>query len=169
MSNKFNDLFNEFFEEGSNEKPKKNSDTEKMARLLKILSQSKANEIPDIDAVKDIDSTLGEPDFVDYYEEDGFFYKKQIWITKMGRVVKKVMSDVPFRDEHDEPKFFKEELDKINNNQRRRDRVNELFNKPKVSRPLEELLEEAVAKEDYELAATLRDEIKRRDESSENQ
>jgi hypothetical protein len=168
MSNKFNDLFNEFFEDGSNEKPKKNSDTEKMARLLKILSQSKANEIPDIDAVKDIDSTLGEPDFVDYYEEDGFFYKKQIWITKMGRVVKKVMSDVPFRDEHDEPKFFKEELDKIKNT-KRSDRINELFNRPKVSRPLEELLEEAVSKEDYELAATLRDEIKRRDENSENQ
>jgi hypothetical protein len=167
MSNKFNDLFNEFFEEGSNEKPKKNSDADKMTRLLKILSQSKSNN-PDIESIKDIDSTLGEPDFVDYYEEDGFFYKKQIWITKMGRVVKKVMSDVPFRDEHDEPKFFKEELDKIKNT-KRSDRINELFNRPKVSRPLEELLEEAVSKEDYELAATLRDEIKRRDENSENQ
>jgi hypothetical protein len=167
MSNKFNDLFNEFFEEGSNEKPKKNSDADKMTRLLNILSQSKSNN-PDIESIKNIDNTLGEPDFVDYYEEDGFFYKKQIWITKMGRVVKKVMSDVPFRDEHDEPKFFKEELDKIKNT-KRSDRINELFNKPKVSRPLEELLEEAVTKEDYELAATLRDEIKRRDESSENQ
>ncbi len=167
MSNKFNDLFNEFFEEGSNEKPKKNSDADKMTRLLNILSQSKSNT-PDIESIKDIDSTLGEPDFIDYYEEDGFFYKKQIWITKMGRVIKKVMSDVPFRDEHDEPKFFKEELDKMEKFERRRDRVNELLNK-KVSRPLEELLEEAVAKEDYELAATLRDEIKRRDENSENQ
>jgi len=167
MSNKFNDLFNEFFEEGSNENPKKNSDTEKMTRLLDILSQSKSNN-PDIDSIKNIDSTLGEPDFIDYYEEGGFFYKKQIWITKIGRVIKKVMSDVPFRDEHDEPKFFKEEVDKMEKFERRRDRVNELLNK-KVSRPLEELLEEAVAKEDYELAATLRDEIKRRDENSENQ
>lgn len=163
MSNKFNDLFNEFFEEGSNEKPKKNSDTEKMTRLLNILSQSKSNN-PDIDSIKNIDSTLGEPDFIDYYEEDGFFYKKQIWITKMGRVIKKVMSDVPFRDEHVEPKFFKEELDKIENMKRRKNRVNDLLNNVKVSRPLEELLEEAVVKEDYELAATLRDEIKRRDE-----
>jgi hypothetical protein len=165
MSNKFNELFNEFFEEGSNEKPKKNSDAEKMTRLLNILSQSKSNT-PDIDSIKDIDSTLGEPDFVDYYEEDGFFYKKQIWITKMGRVIKKVMSDVPFIDEHDEPKFFKEEL---NNNQKRKNRVDELFNRTRPSKSLEEMLEEAVAKEDYELAATLRDEIKRRDEKSENQ
>lgn len=161
MSNKFNDLFNEFFEEGSNEKPKKNSDADKMTRLLNILSQSKSNT-PDIDSIKDIDSTLGEPDFIDYYEENGFFYKKQIWITKMGRVVKKVMSDVPFKDEHVEPKFFSEENDRIE--KKRAARINELFNRPKVSRPLEELLEEAVVKEDYELAATLRDEIKRRDE-----
>jgi hypothetical protein len=163
MSNKFNDLFNEFFEEGSNEKPKKNSDAEKMTRLLNILSKSKN---ADIDSIKNIDSTLGEPDFIDYYEEDGFFYKKQIWITKLGRVVKKVMSDVPFKDEHVEPKFFKEDL---NNNQKRKNRVDELFNRTRPSKSLEEMLEEAVAKEDYELAATLRDEIKRRDENSENQ
>lgn len=164
MSNKFNDLFNEFFEGGSNEKPKKNSDIDKMTRLLNILSQSKS-DIPDIESIKNIDSTLGEPDFVDYYEEDGFFYKKQIWITKMGRVVKKVMSDVPFQDEHVEPKFFKDEEGNLNNRQR----VDRMFNRARHSKPLEQMLEEAVAKEDYELAATLRDEIKRRDENSENQ
>ena len=150
MSNKFDDLFNEFFEEGSNEKPKKNSDTEKMTRLLNILSKS---ETPDIDSIQNIDNTLGEPDFIDYYEEDGFFYKKQIWITKMGRVIKKVMSDVPFKDEHVEPRFFREPIKQPK----------------KTQKPLEVLLDEAVIKEDYELAATLRDEIKRRDENSENQ
>ena len=160
MNNKFDDLFNEFFNENSNEKnTKKNNDVERISKILNILSTSKSEENKDTNTIKNIDETLGEPDFIDYYEEDGFFYKKEIWITKMGRVIKKVMSDVPFKKE--QSKFLKEKpiVHRLKKDLK--------IKKPSI--PLETLLEEAVSEEDYELAATLRDEIKRRDENSDNQ
>ena len=148
---KFDNLFNEFF--NGDEKPKKpkNNEVDGVSKVLKDLINFKRTGNTDgLDNC--LNDSLGEPDFVEFYEEDGMYFRREIWHTEMGKFVKTGMSDVPFKDEHDEPKFFRDEEDKI-----------------KISRPLEEMLEEAVAKEHYELAATLRDEIKRRDENSENQ
>lgn len=152
MSNKFDDLFNEFFEEGSNSNQhsnKKASGFDKISKILSNLANADNENIDEMGILKNIDETLGEPDFIDYYEEDGFYYKKEIWHTKLGKVVKKVMSDVPFLKE--ETNFEKEIKSKT-------------VKTKKPTKSLDILLEEAVANEDYELAATLRDEIKRRDE-----
>lgn len=148
MDNKFDDLFNDFFEKGK--QPKKNdNDFNKINKIIKNLAES---DFGDIEAIKNIEETLGEPDFIDYYEEDGLYYKKEIWHTKMGKVIKRVMSDIPFI--HEEPKFNKHPKD-----------IKAKASVKKPTKSLDILLEEAVAKEDYEMAATIRDEIKRRIET----
>ena len=150
---KFDDLFDEFFNEGEKPKsPEKNDDMGDITKVLKNLISLK--KTGDTDALDNcLNDSLGEPDFVEFYEEDNMYFKREIWHTKMGKFVKTGMSDIPFKDEHNESNFSKEPI--IKNNKSK-----------KPTKSLDIMLEEAVAKEDYELAATLRDEIKRRVENS---
>jgi len=123
---KFDDLFNDFMKDGSNKKNDNGADM--MANLFKKLSN-----------LKNLDMNLGEPDSFENYEENGVFFQKQIWNTKHGKVIKTVISDVPFKG-----KSKKTET-----------------KKPKL--PLEVQLENAVKEENYEAAAKLRDRIAKRD------
>jgi excinuclease UvrABC helicase subunit UvrB len=136
----FNDLFNEFMNNDSNKG--KNKVDDKMSELLKKLSNlsefddnSIAKHLKDING---INNSLGEPDKVEYYEENGVYYQKQIWNTTHGQVIKTVISDVPFKNKKTETK--------------------------KTRVPLETQLEVAVKEENYELAAKLRDRITKRNE-----
>jgi uncharacterized protein (DUF1697 family) len=119
MEKSFDDLFNEFFKNDN-----LNETNKKMEKLIKALTTPF-----DIESRKNIEETLGVPDEIESFEDNGLFIRKQIWHTEKGDVIKMVVSDIPFESE---PK--------------------------KLS--LEEQLEEALEKEDYETAAKLRDEIK---------
>jgi hypothetical protein len=119
MEKSFDDLFNEFFKNDVS-----NETNKKMEKLIKALTTPF-----DIESRKNIEETLGVPDEIESFEDNGLFIRKQIWHTEKGDVIKMVVSDIPFESE---PK--------------------------KLS--LEEQLEKALEKEDYETAAKLRDEIK---------
>jgi hypothetical protein len=86
-----------------------------------------------------LNETLGEPDKLENYEENGVYFQKQTWNTKHGQVIKTILSDVPFNKEKSR--------------------------KREIKIPLEVQLESAVKEENYELAAKLRDRISRRDKN----
>jgi hypothetical protein len=86
-----------------------------------------------------LNETLGEPDKLENYEENGVYFQKQTWNTKHGQVIKTILSDVPFNKEKSR--------------------------KREIKIPLEVQLESAVSEENYELAAKLRDRISRRDKN----
>jgi protein-arginine kinase activator protein McsA len=130
---KFDDLFNDFLNDKSNNK--KDDSADMMANLFKKLSNLKNFDKEGM--MKELDSSLGEPDEFENYEENGVYFQKQIWNTKHGQVIKTVISDVPFKA----PKT-----------QIKKQRI-----------ALEVQLENAVKVENYELAAKLRDRIAKRD------
>ena len=131
---KFDDLFNDFLNDKSNNK--KDDSADMMANLFKKLSNLKNFDKEGM--MKELDSSLGEPDEFENYEENGVYFQKQIWNTTHGQVIKTVISDVPFKEVKAETK--------------------------KTRVPLETQLEVAVKEENYELAAKLRDRIAKRNE-----
>jgi hypothetical protein len=89
MEKSFDDLFNEFFKNND-----LNEGNKKMEMLMKALTTPFDSE-----SRKNIDSTLGVPDEIQSFEENGLFIRKQIWHTENGDVIKMVVSDIPFESE----------------------------------------------------------------------
>ena len=137
----FDSLFDDFMNDKSNNK--KDDTDNLMDKILNKLSNKDAindrDFIEHIKAIKNFDSSLGEPDKVISYEEDGIYYQKKVWETKHGKIIKTFISDVPFSE--------------TKNKQNTK--------KPRI--PLEVQLENAVKEENYEAAAKLRDRIAKRD------
>jgi len=129
--NTFDELFDEFFnEKNENNKDKKKPKSRKddFGDELSSLMNTLANfrQITDADEQNEIDTEYGEPDKIEYFEEEGLFFKRSIWEVEDGEVVKLEVSDQPFQ-------------------------VEEL-------KTLEELLQDALETENYELAAEIREE-----------
>ena len=80
----------------------------------------------------DLDIKLGKPDKVEYYNEGDMFFTKKTWITPIGEIIKTTISE------------------------------DDTLMPAPSEKTLEEKLEEAVADENYEKAAAIRDEIKKR-------
>ena len=139
---KFDDLFNDFLNDKSNNKKDESADM--MANLFKKISNLKNFDKEGM--MKELDSSLGEPDTFENYEKDGVYFQKQIWNTAHGQVIKTVISDVPF-------KGGKKETQK----ETKKTRI-----------PLETQLDVAVKQENYELAAKLRDRIAKRESKKNN-
>lgn len=132
--NTFDELFDEFFnEKNENGKDKKkqkpNSKKDDFGDELSSLMNTLANfrQITDADEQNEIENDFGDPNKIEYFEEEGLFFKRSVWEVEDGEVVKLEVSDQPFDDE--EPKS------------------------------LEELLQDALDSENYELAAEIRDEM----------
>ena len=132
---KFDDLFDDFMNNEENNKKDGNEN------LFNHLFDKWANLNPlDKDLIIDgLNETLGEPDKLENYEENGVYFQKQTWNTKHGQVIKTILSDVPFNKEKSK--------------------------KREIKIPLEVQLETAVKNEEYELAAKLRDRISKRDKN----
>lgn len=132
--NTFDELFDEFF----NEKNEKGKDKKKrkpkskhedfgdeLSSLMNTLSNFR--QITDSDEQYEIENEFGDPHKIEFFEEEGLFFKRSIWEVEDGEVVKLEVSDQPFQ-------------------------VEEL-------KTLEELLQDALETENYELAAEIRDEM----------
>jgi len=139
--NTFDDLFNQFFGGKRNKKNNEGKEPldfnkakdENIKKLIEMISNME--EITDMETAGQIDEQLGEADRVEYYEEDGMYFEKKTWKVVGGEMVKVLMSDEPF-DKY-VPQNKQSEL------------------------TLQEQLEEAVKNEEYEIAAKLRDAIKK--------
>ena len=132
---KFDDLFDAFMNNGDNNKKDENKNL-----FNDIFDKWADFNALDKDLIIDgLNETLGEPDKLENYEENGVYFQKQTWNTKHGQVIKTILSDVPFNKEKSR--------------------------KREIKIPLEVQLESAVKEENYELAAKLRDRISRRDKN----
>lgn len=132
---KFDDLFDAFMNNGDNNKKDENKNL-----FNDIFDKWSDLNGLDKDLIIDgLNETLGKPDKLENYEENGLYYQKQIWNTKHGQVIKTILSDVPLNKEKSKKREFKI--------------------------PLEVQLETAVSEENYELAAKLRDRISKRDKN----
>lgn len=130
----FDDLFNDFLnpeEPNNNDNEPLNDEAQK---IIDMINSFKNNpESMDLDKIdEELEDTLGEPDSIQYEQTDDFYIERRIWYKETGVIIKTLMSETPF----DEP-IIEEELS------------------------LSEQLDKAVASEDYELAASIRDKIKK--------
>jgi hypothetical protein len=129
---KFDDLFDDFMNNEENNKKDGNKN-------LFINLFDKWTDLNSLDKgliIDGLNETLGEPDKLENYEENGVYFQKQIWNTEHGQVIKTILSDVPFSKQKSK--------------------------KREVRIPLEVQLETAVKEENYELAVKLRDRINKR-------
>jgi len=136
MTDKFDELFNDFL--GKNNKKKilrKDAKNQEFDAEKEEQIKGLINMLDNIEHVDSIDEQLGEPDKIETFEEDGFHFEKRTWYAFGGELVKVVMVDIPHTIISPE--------------------------KPVFSQTLEELLAEAVDNENYEIAANIRDEIKK--------
>ena len=90
------------------------------------------DEVDSLTHLNNVIDSLGEANTVEYYEEDGMFFEKRTWEVPGGNMVKIKVSEEPFNTTPEEP-----------------------------SLTLDEQLEEAIKNEDYEIAANIRDAIKK--------
>lgn len=124
-------LFDELFNDFIT--PKKSKLTPPFVSELKNLMDSLANIKPfNPEESEEIENQLGDPDEIQQFVENDMYYVRYIWNTPHGKFVKIEVTDNP-----------------------------SIFETSKKEEPksLQELLDDAVKKEDYLLAAKLRDEI----------
>lgn len=134
--NKFDELFDEFFNEKPKYSMKKFDNTfddvfktfneakdENLKRIIDILSNFEEVEHPMESILK-----TGELIKSEYYEEDGLFFNKETWLVNDGEIIKVTVSDIPFSNET-----------------------------PEIELSLEEQLKISIENEEYEKAASIRD------------
>jgi hypothetical protein len=130
----FDNLYNEFLDNSDDDK---NDDlvNEEANKILDMISNFKqpVNEMDADKLDKELEANLGDPDVIEYYKEEDFYVERRIWYKNSGMIIKTLMNDVPFENAN----YFKEPID------------------------LEKELDEALKLENYELAVTLRDQIKK--------
>jgi hypothetical protein len=91
MAEKFDDLFEDFFNKKKQTTPNLNEELKKIMESIKKFKNVDNEE--DFDKV--LDTELGEPTIIEEYIEDGFLFRKHIWQTPHGQFVKLVISEAP--------------------------------------------------------------------------
>ena len=134
MDKSFDDLFNEFFNKrkaDSNDRMKE--EARKIIESLTNFVQSDKTE----NIERMFDQNLGEPDEIENYQEGDLFFERRVWHTETGDIIKLLVSDNP--DNFITKTQNKKPTQKV------------------VKKTLEIQLDEALAVEDFERAAELRD------------
>lgn len=165
MGDKFDDFFNEFFGNGKENNDESNEDekfdkeqNESVEKFINMISESDGN----------IEDTFGNPDEIEYFEEDNFYFERRIWNTVGGRIIKISMIEPPETPEE----FHKFTHGRISDDgfEEMKDYVLDLTHEDEqlFSNGLRESLvlqlDMAVADEEFEEAVRLRDLIKSIDE-----
>ena len=133
MDKTFNELFDDFFKRNNiNNDNIDDSIKDTAKKMIDMLMNS--NNISDVheDIEKEMDAKLGKPDKIEFFNEGNLFFERRIWHTENGDIQKLTYSEDPT-----------------------------LIISPKQVN-LEEELNKAIAAEEYEKAAAIRDEIKKR-------
>lgn len=132
----FDDLFNKFFGKKKEEDDFLNKEAKKIIDMIDSFKHIKPDGNYTGDELnkldEELDTQLGEPDDIEYSSDGEMYFEKRMWYKPLGVIIKTLVSDEPF----------------------------EAINlKPEL--PLNQQLEIAVNEENYELAAELRDKIKK--------
>ncbi len=135
----FDDLFNKFLgkdDENRDNNEFLNNEAKKIIDMIdsfKNINPTGAYTGEELDKLDDeLDDKLGEPDDIEYSTDGEMYFEKRMWYKPLGVIIKTLVSDEPLGPIKKEPEMS-----------------------------LQEQLEKAVAVEDYELAAELRDKIKK--------
>jgi hypothetical protein len=127
MDKSFDDLFNEFLG-----KPKMGE--EEVRKIIEMLGDiQETNSSIDENVERMMDQNLGVPDEIINFQDGELFFEKRIWHNDAGDFIKVIVTDRPFSNEK------AKSTNKV------------------VEKPLQQQLDEAIAKEDYEKAAKIRD------------
>lgn len=134
MSKTFDDLFNEFFKRNNIRPEDRIGDSmrEHAKRMIDMLTNFR-DSIDDDSIEKQIDEQFGKPDKIEFYNEGDLYFERRTWHTANGDIIKTIMSDDPT-----------------------------MIRQAPSMKTLEQQLQEAVEKEEFEKAAAIRDEIKKR-------
>lgn len=134
MNKTFNELFDEFFKRNNIKPEDKINDNIKDNAMKMIDMLTNFKEVPKIDENQELemDEKLGKPDKIEFFNEGDVFFERRIWHTPKGDIEKLIFSNDPT-----------------------------LIVKP-VEVSLQEKLEIAVSEEDFEQAAIIRDEMKKK-------
>lgn len=135
MDKTFNELFDEFFRNRNIKQDDKIDDVakENAKKMIDMFINSKDVENINEDEEKELDNTLGKPDKTEFYNEGNIFFERRTWHTPNGDLIKLIVTDEP-----------------------------NIKVAPLPEKPLQEQLDEAVALEQFEKAAGIRDEMKKR-------
>ena len=133
MDKSFDDLFNEFFGKKNDNFSKMREEARKIIEMLGNIHETNGSIDENIERM--MDQNLGEPDEVINFQDGELFFEKRIWHTPTGDFVKVIVTDKPLSEE--KPMIKK--------------------SKKVVEKPLQQQLDEAIANEDYEKAAQIRD------------
>lgn len=107
-----------------------------------------------------------DPDKIEKFTEDGLSYEVKYWFIPGGGQFKSV--DIHGVEDNDNPLSMEENISKIMQSNMGVNVMNVDVNRAEKSKSLEQLLNEAVAKEEYMVAAEIRDEIKSRNDAMES-
>jgi len=144
MDKTFNELFDDFFKR-NNIKPDDylhESLRDEAKRMIEMLTNFR--DI-DEDIEKEMDASLGEPDQIERFTENGMYIERRVWHTPTGDLIKLIASDRPLES------------------------TGLKYCVPISEKSLQEKLDEALASEKYEEAAKLRDELKKINEEKEKE
>lgn len=132
----FDDLFNKFLGKDDENDDFLNAEAKKIIDMIdsfKTIKPDGAYTGDELDKLDDeLDDKLGEPDDIEYSTDGEMYFEKRMWYKPLGVIIKTLISDEP---------------------------LGPIEKKPELS--LQEQLENAIEVEDYELAAELRDKIKK--------
>jgi hypothetical protein len=132
----FDDLFNKFLGRDDENQEFLNAEAKRIIDLIdsfKNIKHDGAYTGEELDKLDDeLDDKLGEPDDIEYSTDGEMYFEKRMWYKPQGVIIKTLISDEP---------------------------LGPVEKKPEI--PLQQQLEKAVELEDYELAAELRDKIKK--------
>lgn len=141
MEKSFDDLYNEFFRRKTNSLNKNEKELrgdelrEELKRMIDFFTGFKDVNPLNGGEFDKIVEDLGDPDIIEYFTEGYYYVERKIWYLEDGRVVfKEMTSDRPFVVD-----VVKEEVI------------------APIEKSLEEQLDEALANEEYEQAAKIRD------------
>jgi len=97
MDKTFDELYDDFFKKNK----KKSLDLPKLSinfdanKLINLLDKFAVLDNIDKDTEKSLDDSLGEPDIVEFFVEDGLYHEKRSWNTPNGVLVKLIVTDKP--------------------------------------------------------------------------
>jgi excinuclease UvrABC helicase subunit UvrB len=115
----FDELFDSFFNNDKKSKrrgagrPRKEDSYDEKAKKI-IESLQNFSEITDNEKKYEIDNELGEPHEVNLFKADGLFFKRSIWHTENGDLVKLEVSDVAFDEKKSLEELLSEALEDEN-------------------------------------------------------
>jgi hypothetical protein len=101
----FDELFDAFFNNNDKKskkrgRPRKEKNYDSYEEKAKKIIDSLQNfsEITDVDKQHQIDNELGEPHEIHLFHSDGLYFKRSIWNTEDGDLVKLEVSEEPFEE-----------------------------------------------------------------------